>query len=64
MPGVGAGGDGAPVPSPGLVASVIDVGSNSVLLRSLELDATGRARQRDAALATTRLDDDQRALWS
>src|SRR5262249_39804038 len=40
---------------PALVASVIDVGSNSVLLLTVELDASGRARQRDAALATTRL---------
>jgi exopolyphosphatase/guanosine-5'-triphosphate,3'-diphosphate pyrophosphatase len=55
MPGGGAEGDGAPVPSPGLVASVIDVGSNSALLLTLELDSAGRARQRDAALATTRL---------
>ena len=40
---------------PALVASVIDVGSNSVLLLTVELDAGGRARQRDAALVTTRL---------
>jgi exopolyphosphatase/guanosine-5'-triphosphate,3'-diphosphate pyrophosphatase len=40
---------------PALVASVIDVGSNSVLLLTVELDARGRAHQRDAALATTRL---------
>jgi exopolyphosphatase/guanosine-5'-triphosphate,3'-diphosphate pyrophosphatase len=55
MPGGGAEGDGAPVPPSGLVASVIDVGSNSALLLTVELDAAGRARQRDAALATTRL---------
>jgi len=40
---------------PALVASVIDVGSNSVLLLTVALDVGGRARQRDAALATTRL---------
>jgi exopolyphosphatase / guanosine-5'-triphosphate,3'-diphosphate pyrophosphatase len=55
MPGGGAEGGGAPVPPPALVASVIDVGSNSALLLTLELAAGGRARQRDAALATTRL---------
>jgi len=38
-----------------LVASVIDVGSNSVLLLTLGVAADGRARQRDAMLATTRL---------
>ncbi len=41
--------------APALVASVIDVGSNSALLLTVEIDAAGRARQRDAALATTRL---------
>jgi exopolyphosphatase/guanosine-5'-triphosphate,3'-diphosphate pyrophosphatase len=40
---------------PALVASVIDVGSNSALLLTVAIDAGGRARQRDAALATTRL---------
>ena len=38
-----------------LVASVIDIGSNSVLLLTLGVSAAGHARQRDAALATTRL---------
>jgi exopolyphosphatase / guanosine-5'-triphosphate,3'-diphosphate pyrophosphatase len=47
-------GAGAPVPSP-LVASVIDIGSNSVLLLTLDVSADGRARQLDAALTTTRL---------
>jgi len=40
---------------PALAASVIDVGSNSVLLLTVEIDAAGRARQRDAALASTQL---------
>ncbi len=40
---------------PPRIASVVDVGSNSVLLLTLALDASGRARQRDAALVTTRL---------
>jgi exopolyphosphatase / guanosine-5'-triphosphate,3'-diphosphate pyrophosphatase len=40
---------------PALVASVIDVGSNSALLLTVEVDAAGRTHQRDAALATTRL---------
>ncbi len=44
-------GDGAGA----LVASVIDVGSNSVLLLTLAIAASGVARQRDVALATTRL---------
>jgi exopolyphosphatase/guanosine-5'-triphosphate,3'-diphosphate pyrophosphatase len=57
MPGGGAGGAGPPVGrgTDALVASVVDVGSNSVLLLTLGLDGNGRARQRDAALATTRL---------
>jgi exopolyphosphatase / guanosine-5'-triphosphate,3'-diphosphate pyrophosphatase len=38
-----------------LVASVIDVGSNSVLLLTLAVSGDGHARQRDAMLATTRL---------
>jgi exopolyphosphatase/guanosine-5'-triphosphate,3'-diphosphate pyrophosphatase len=38
-----------------LVASVVDVGSNSVLLLTLGLARDGRARQRDSALATTQL---------
>ena len=53
MSGGGAASAGAPVPP--FVASVIDVGSNSVLLLTLGVSADGRARQRDAALATTRL---------
>jgi exopolyphosphatase/guanosine-5'-triphosphate,3'-diphosphate pyrophosphatase len=38
-----------------VVAAVLDVGSNSVLLLTLAVAPDGRARQRDAALATTRL---------
>jgi exopolyphosphatase/guanosine-5'-triphosphate,3'-diphosphate pyrophosphatase len=41
-------------PRPAL-AAVIDVGSNSVLLLVVEVGADGRARARDADLATTRL---------
>jgi len=36
-------------------AAVIDVGSNSVLLLTVEVDVQGSVRTRDAALATTRL---------
>jgi exopolyphosphatase/guanosine-5'-triphosphate,3'-diphosphate pyrophosphatase len=39
----------------GRVAAAIDVGSNSVLLLIVALDATGRARAIDEAVATTRL---------
>ncbi len=45
----------------GPVASVVDVGSNSVLLLTIALDAAGRARQCDATLATTRLGSGLRA---
>jgi exopolyphosphatase/guanosine-5'-triphosphate,3'-diphosphate pyrophosphatase len=38
-----------------LVASVVDVGSNSVLLLTVAVTPEGRARQRDAALVTTQL---------
>ena len=52
----GAGGGPAP---PGArlptVAAVIDVGSNSVLLLTVAVDGSGRARAIDEALATTRL---------
>jgi len=41
--------------APGLVASVIDVGSNSVLLLTVAVGTDGAARTLDAALATTRL---------
>jgi exopolyphosphatase/guanosine-5'-triphosphate,3'-diphosphate pyrophosphatase len=44
---------GEPRPAP--TAAVIDVGSNSVLLLVVTVDATGRARGREAALVTTRL---------
>lgn len=40
---------------PARTAAVIDVGSNSVLLLAVEVDADGTVRTRDAALATTRL---------
>jgi exopolyphosphatase/guanosine-5'-triphosphate,3'-diphosphate pyrophosphatase len=43
-----------PAAAGGVVASVIDVGSNSVLLLTVEV-TEGRARQIDAALATTQL---------
>ncbi|MCW5892730.1 MAG: hypothetical protein KIT14_19635 [bacterium] len=43
-----------PAADGGLVASVIDVGSNSVLLLTVAVSG-GRARQIDAALATTQL---------
>jgi exopolyphosphatase/guanosine-5'-triphosphate,3'-diphosphate pyrophosphatase len=55
MPGGGAEGAGAPVPLGAFVASVIDVGSNSVLLLTLGVAADGCSRERDSALATTRL---------
>src|SRR6266850_2517336 len=38
-----------------MIAAVIDIGSNSVLLLTVALDADGRARGIDQALATTRL---------
>lgn len=47
----------AAAPGPPLVASVIDVGSNSVLLLTVEVGAGGRARVVDTALVTTRLGD-------
>jgi exopolyphosphatase/guanosine-5'-triphosphate,3'-diphosphate pyrophosphatase len=47
--------------APGLTAAVIDVGSNSVLLLVAHVAPDGRARQLDAALATTRLGTGLRA---
>ena len=42
-------------PAGAVIAAVLDVGSNSVLLLTVAVAPDGRARQRDAALATTRL---------
>src|SRR4029077_20383012 len=54
-PAVGGVTSGAGEVRPARVAGVIDVGSNSVLLLVVSVDAPGRLRILDEALATTRL---------